>query len=115
MHELGIAQAILDRVAQEAERRPGAQLRAVGVKVGAVSGVDCEALAFGFELLTRDTPWQALHLELERSERRQKCSACEREFAVAEFNTACPQCGNAKTRMIAGDELDISYIEVEDP
>ena len=115
MHELGIAQAVLDRVAQEAQRRPGTRLRAVGVKVGAVSGVDCEALAFGFEMLTRDTEWQGLKLELEPCARRHRCSACESEFTVIDLDTACPACGSLATKLIAGDELDIDYIEVEDP
>lgn len=114
MHELGIAQLIIERVAGEVRRRPGTRPSAVGVKVGEVSGVDRDALAFGFEMLVKDTEWQRLKLEIEYCPRRHRCGKCGREFAVKDFSTACPNCGNAATALVSGEELDIGYIEVED-
>jgi hydrogenase nickel incorporation protein HypA/HybF len=114
MHELGIAQAILDRVAVEVKRHPGTRPIAVGVLIGEVSGVDNEALAFGFEALVKDTEWERLMLKIESRSRLHRCPACAREFHVTRFDTACPDCGNAATVMLNGDELDIAYIEVED-
>ncbi len=114
MHELSIAQSIIDRVGREMQRHPGARASAVGVKVGEVSGVDRDALAFGFEMLVKDTEWQRLKLEIEYCARRHRCPECAREFAVKDFTTACPGCGNAATVLVSGEELDIGYIEVED-
>lgn len=114
MHELGIAQAILDRVSSEVQRHPRAQPVEVGVLVGDVSGVDPEALAFGFEALVKDTAWERLKLNIEYRCRRHRCPLCSREFSVGRFETVCPECGNPGTVMLAGDELDIAYIEVED-
>lgn len=114
MHELSIAQEVLDRVAREMRRHPGARPRAVGVKVGEISGVDRDALAFGFEALVKDTEWQRLALEIEYCPRRHRCPACGSEFAVARFDTACIGCGNPATVLVSGDELDIGYIEVDD-
>lgn len=114
MHELGIAQAILDRVDNEVKRHPGTRPLEVGVLIGEVSGVDREALAFGFEALVKDTEWERLTLKIEWRSRLHRCPSCTREFSVIGFNTACPDCGNALTTMVNGDELDIAYIEVED-
>ncbi len=114
MHELSIAQLIIERVAGEMQRRPGARPRAVGVKVGEVSGIDCDALAFGFDALVKNTEWERLKLEIEYCPRRHRCGKCRREFAVGHFATACPGCGNAATVLVSGEELDIGYIEVED-
>jgi len=114
MHELGIAQSIIGRVAREVQRHPGARPRAVGVKIGEISGVDRDALAFGFEVLVKDTDWPLLKLDVEYCPRRHRCPSCEREFAVKDFATACPNCGNAATVLVSGEELDIGYIEVED-
>ena len=115
MHELGIAQEIIDRVAREMQRHPGARARAVGVKVGEVSGVDRDALEFSFASLVRDTEWQRLKIEIEDCPRRHRCPACGREFTVVESRTACPGCGGTATVLLSGDELDIGYIEVDDP
>ena len=51
MHELGIANSLLEAVRTEAARHPGAVVRKVGVTVGELAGVDPEALAFGFEAI----------------------------------------------------------------
>ena len=114
MHELSIAQAILDRVADEVRRHPGARPRLVGVKIGEISGVACDALAFGFEVLVKDTPWEPLRLEIDFRPRRHRCRACHREFAVSGFDTACPGCGSLGTELVSGDEMDLAFIEVDD-
>ena len=115
MHELGIAGAILDRVQQEAQRHPGARMLKVGVRVGELSGVDPDALAFGFEALVKDTPWEPLPLEITFCRRRQFCMACGHEFVGENIALNCPSCGDQDTAFIGGDELDIDYIEVDGP
>ncbi len=82
MHELSIASAILDQLTAERERRPGARITAVGVRVGTLSGVDPDALTFGFSVLVKDTAWDPLALHIERVERRQKCPACQTIFSL---------------------------------
>jgi hydrogenase nickel incorporation protein HypA/HybF len=114
MHELSIAQEILDRVEREVRKHPGARPRTVGVNIGEISGVDRDALAFGFEALVKDTRWEPLALEFEYFPRRHRCPMCGSEFEVRHFETRCIGCGNAETIMISGDELDIGYIEVDD-
>ena len=114
MHELSVAQLIIERVAGEMRRRPGTRPCAVGVKIGEVSGIDRDALAFGFEALVKNTEWEQLRLEIEYCPWRHRCGNCGKEFAVSDFATACPACGNAATTLISGEELDIGYIEVED-
>jgi len=115
MHELSIAQAILDRVAVEAERHPTARFTKVGVRIGELAGVDPEALSFGFEVLVKDTPWDPLALEIQFLPRMQRCPGCGREFPAPDSATTCPQCGNLATLCIGGEELDIAYMEVEEP
>ena len=114
MHELGIAQEVIDRVQREVRKRPGVRPRAVRIKVGEISGVDCDALAFGFDALVKDTEWQSLALEIDYCVRRHRCPECATEFNVTDFETSCIACGNTATVMISGDELDIGYIEVDD-
>lgn len=114
MHELSIAAAILDRVAAEAARYAGARFTKVGVRVGEVSGVDPDALSFGFEALTRESPWERLALEIEYCRRMQRCQECQHTFASSSYETQCPECGAGNTILVAGEELDIAFIETED-
>ena len=115
VHEVGIAASILESVEAEARRRPGARFEVVGVRIGELSNVDKDALEFAFEALTRNTPLAGLRLEVEWCARRQKCLDCAAEFAVREFDLRCPSCGTDKTSCIGGTELDIAYLELEEP
>lgn len=115
MHELGIASSILDSVVKEAERRPGTRILKVGLRIGELATVDVDALTFGWEALTKDTEWDGLGLTIEHVPRRQRCTICAHEFDAPEFMTACPKCHDMLTVTIAGDELDIAYLEVEEP
>jgi len=114
MHEMGIASTILDAVAAEAKKRPGARLVSVGLRIGEVSGVSPEALEFCFQCLVKDTDLEPLGLEIERSPRRHRCPKCAREFDVVDYDPTCPDCGEFSTSLISGEEMEIVYLEVAD-
>jgi len=115
LHELSIAAAILDRVAAEAARHAGARFTKVGIRVGELSGVDPEALSFGFEALKTESPWERLALEIEYCCRKQCCRHCQHTFTSSNnYETQCPKCGAGNTILVAGEELDIAFIETED-
>jgi len=115
VHEIGIASSILECVEAEARKHPGAQVLAVGLRIGELSNVDKDALEFAFEALTRGTPLQNLKLEVEWCPRREKCLDCAEEFTVRDLELACPRCGANHSKCIGGTELDIAYLELEDP
>lgn len=115
MHELGIANSVLEAARAEMQRRPGARLVKIGLRVGELAGVDPEALRFGFDALASGTDLETASLEIEFCPRRQRCPACGREFTVVDFEVACPGCGESRTECIGGDELSLAYLEVEEP
>jgi len=115
MHELGIANSVLEAVRAEAQRHPGARPVKVAVRVGELAGVDPEALAFSFEALTAGTKWERLALEIETRPRQHRCPACGTTFRVVDYNFACPGCGAPRTECVGGDELELAYLEMEEP
>jgi hydrogenase nickel incorporation protein HypA/HybF len=115
LHEVGIASSIIESIEAEARRRPEAHFTAVGVRIGELSNVDRDALAFAFEALTRETSLEHLRLEIAWCPRRQKCHACGEEFVVKELDLTCPKCGEIRGTCIGGTELDIAYLELEEP
>jgi hydrogenase nickel incorporation protein HypA/HybF len=114
MHELSIANSILEAVRKERERLNGARVSKVGVRVGELAGVDAEALSFGFEVLVKGTDLEPLALEIESTSRRHECSHCQRVFTVVDYQVDCPDCGSSETRCVGGDELELAYLEVEE-
>jgi hydrogenase nickel incorporation protein HypA/HybF len=115
MHELSIASTILDRAKAASERNSGARVTKIGLRIGEISGVDADALTFGFEALSKDTPFQGVVLEVEFCKRKQRCTACATEFAPEGFSSICPSCRSDASECIAGKELDVMFFELEDP
>ncbi len=113
MHELALAQSILDAVGRELEAYPGATPVRVGVRVGALAAVDVDALQFCFEVALRGTNWSRLRLETELIPAEAYCLACghrtRAEFTVLD----CERCGSTQTVMHGSDELDLTSLEVE--
>ncbi len=63
MHEVSIAESLLNEVAVAARRHSLSIVHAVGIRVGLQSGVAAEALSQAFEIL-RDGPLAAAALDV---------------------------------------------------
>jgi len=114
MHELGIANAVLEAVKAEAARHGGANPVKVGVRVGELSGIDPDALRFSFEAIVHGTELQNLQLDIELCPRRHGCSDCGGTFVVRDYDARCPGCHSAATECVGGSELELAYVEVDD-
>jgi hydrogenase nickel incorporation protein HypA/HybF len=114
MHEIGIADAIIEASVAEAARRPGAKLVRVGVRVGVLAGVDGEALKFAFAALTKGTDLDAVGFEIKGCPRRSRCGDCGLEFGSAMYSEPCPGCGSESAVLVGGEELDLEYVELDE-
>jgi len=114
MHEMGIANSVMESVRIEAQRFPGRHIAKVGVRIGELAGVDPEAMRFCFEALVRGSDLEPLELDIDYRPRRQECQSCGRCFVARPEDLACPKCGGLTSRLIGGDELELAYLEVED-
>lgn len=65
MHELAIANSVIEAVRTEAARRPGARVTKVGLRIGELAGVDRESLSFCFEVLVKETDLESAVLAIE--------------------------------------------------
>jgi len=113
MHEMGIANAVLDAIRAETHRFPNGHIFKVGVRIGALAGVDPDAMSFCFEALVRGTELEPLVLEIEYCPCRSQCRACGRSYAASREDAICPACGMMESLFLGGDELELSYLEVE--
>ncbi len=115
MHELSIVASVLDQLEEIKKQQPaGVHFSKVGLRVGELAGVDVDCLRFGFECSVKETPWEDMVLEIEQVPRRQRCPGCGAEFQAENWATACPKCGEAATITIAGEELQIAFVEVDE-
>jgi hydrogenase nickel incorporation protein HypA/HybF len=114
MHEMGIANSVLEAVRTEMGLHPGTYPCKVGVRIGEMAAIDPEALRFCFEAIILGTDLESLALGIEVCPRRHRCQVCGREFIVRDYDSRCPQCASLETTCISGDELELAYLEVEE-
>ncbi len=114
MHEMGIANSVLEAVRTEMDLHPGKYPCKVGVRIGEMAAIDQDALRFCFEAIIHETDLASLELAIEFCPRRHRCQACGRDFIVRDYDSRCPQCLSLKTTCISGDELELAYLEVEE-
>lgn len=110
MHELHLAGEIIAIVEEEMAKRGLKKVAIVGVKVGALAGVDPEALSFGFEASVADTDLSGALLAVETIPVSGRCRACGKNFEVMEYVFICPYCGAVDVIVEKGEEMNISYL-----
>jgi hydrogenase nickel incorporation protein HypA/HybF len=111
MHEMAIAVAIVEGVLEEAAQRGAPPVTAVHVRIGRLSGVDRDALAFAYEVACQETPLASSRLDIEDVPVVLFCGACAQE-QPADASMLCARCGSPPARIVAGDELTIRGFEV---
>jgi hydrogenase nickel incorporation protein HypA/HybF len=111
---MSIAAAVLDAVRAEAAQRPGARVTRAGLRIGELSGVEPESLRFCLETLVSGSDLDPLAIDLELCPWTRRCRACGAEFRVVEWNPACSACGSPGTEPAGGDQIELSYLELEE-
>ena len=113
MHELSIAMSIVEMAEQEAESRGGAQVLAVYLKLGDLSGVVKEALVSSYEMAVENTRLQGSRLVIESIPVTLNCRGCCKEQTLPSLqHFYCPECGAPASEVIHGKELEVVALEL---
>jgi hydrogenase nickel incorporation protein HypA/HybF len=114
MHELSIAQGIVDIVRMHVSENDLSDVRSVHLKVGALSGVVAESLEFSFSAITADTPLSQARLSIDRIPFMIQCQSCGAKSESEMGIVVCASCKSPDTRVISGTELQVLHIELSD-
>ena len=113
MHELSLAQGIVDIVEAQARKERFTTVRRIHLLVGALAHVEPDALAFGFASAARGTVAEGATLDIERPDGAGTCVDCGTAVAVRELGVPCPGCGGFRVRVCGGEELRVVDLVVE--
>lgn len=108
MHEVSLAQGIVDVVTRNAQRAGIVKVNDVRVAVGKLAGVDIRALRFAWESVKKDTACESATLTITEPEGRAWCLDCAKEVALANYGEACPICGGYHLAPTGGTELKVT-------
>lgn len=110
MHEMALAQAVVDLALEHAE---SAKIRTIRLVLGALSHVDPRALEFGFDVVAKGTAAEGAKLAIERPPGTAWCVDCSASVEVSAHGEPCPRCGGFKWMLTSGDEMRVVELEVQ--
>ena len=114
MHELSIAQNIIEIVKEHAAKVHASSVTELELDIGTVSGVIPETLEFAMEIAVKNTILEGAIIKMNIFQAKAKCLSCGKDFEMEDIYTMCPHCGSLQFDIIQGKELKVKSIKVED-
>ncbi len=113
MHELSIAQNIIELVSEQCLKKGFKEIEAINIRVGRAAGIMPDALSFTFNTIKSGSIAQNASLNIEEIPVTGLCKDCDNTFiSEEEYVLCCPFCKGLSFIITAGRELDIIDMEV---
>src|ERR1700730_12962915 len=107
--------SIVEMAQEEAETHGAAQVQAVHLRLGKLSGVVKEALLSCYEMACHATPLEGSQLLIEEIPVEVFCPRCEVPRLVTSIQWfCCPECGTPTPTVLHGKELQVVALEIKE-
>jgi hydrogenase nickel incorporation protein HypA/HybF len=114
MHELSVAQNIVEIIRQGIPEPGWKQVVAVRVKIGAVAGIVPDSLKFSFQAITAESALCNARLITEHIPFRVHCRTCNVTTENEDGFAMCNECESTDIQVLSGTELQVVEIELDE-
>jgi len=112
MHELAVCQALIEQVETVAHQQQAQRVVEIHVDIGPLSGVEPHLLEQAFSIASAGTLADGALLHLNSLPVRVACNSCGQVTEALPARLTCSNCGNWQTRVVSGEELLLTTVEV---
>lgn len=113
MHEMSLAESVLQIIEDAASKEGFVRVKTVWLEIGKLSCVEKDAISFCFDAVVKDTVAEGARLEIVETVGQGRCTRCGHETQIDTLYEACPRCGSYGMQVIAGDAMRVKELEVE--
>ena len=113
MHEMSLCEGVLQILESESAKQGFSKVIAVWLEIGDLSSVECDAMLFSFDAVTRNSLADGAKLNIINVPGSAWCMQCARSVVVKQRFDECPDCGSYQLQVTDGDEMRIKELEVE--
>jgi len=113
MHEMSLAESILQIVESAAAAKEFVRVREVRLEIGALAGVEIDALRFCLDVVFNDSVAAGANLEIEPVPGQGFCLDCAESVPIQALYEACPRCGGYLVQATGGTEMRVKNLLVE--
>jgi hydrogenase nickel incorporation protein HypA/HybF len=110
---MSLAEGILQIVEDTAAKQGFKRVTEVRLEIGALSGVEVEALSFCMDVVLKGSVAEGARVELERLPGQGWCLGCGETVEIATLYDACPKCGGYQVQATGGTEMRVKDMLVE--
>jgi len=113
MHEMSLAEGVLQIVEDSARANDAKRVAAVWLEIGTLAQVEREALRFCFDAVTRGGVADGARLEIVDVPGAAWCMPCSERVPIAALGDPCPRCGSYQLQVVAGGDMRVREIAIE--
>lgn len=113
MHEMALAQGILEVALNTAAQHSANRIGRIKLLVGQMTHVEPESLKFCFSALASGSIAEGAEIDITITPLIGQCRDCGNEFSVSGYYFICPKCQSTLVEIISGRELTVEHLEVE--
>jgi hydrogenase nickel incorporation protein HypA/HybF len=113
MHEMSLAESVLDLVEDCIRREGGQRVKTVRLEIGKLSAVEPDAMRFCFDAVARGTSAEGAVLDIIEQEGSAWCFDCNREVPLAARYDPCTACGGFRLQVAEGTAMRVRELEIE--
>lgn len=112
MHELSLMETVRDLALEQAAAHDATRITAITLRIGALAGVEPDALRFAHQVVWQGTIAEGAELRIEEVPGECWCAVCETLFATEDGVCECPRCGAISRELRRGRELQLTSLEL---
>ncbi|WP_111706813.1 hydrogenase maturation nickel metallochaperone HypA [Lutibacter citreus] len=112
MHELSIATSIVKIAEDETLKVNASDVTKIELEIGALSGIEIDALKFVWSSAVKDSVLEKAVLEIVKIKGMAICENCNTEFELENIYDVCIKCNSNFKNITQGKGMKIKRLEV---
>lgn len=112
MHELAICQALIEQVTNVANTHQATKVACINLAIGTLAGVEPLLLEHAFTIAQAGSIAASATLIITALPIQISCQQCGQTTIAQPAKLICGHCGDWRTRLISGDEMLLSQVEL---
>ncbi|MEN6373746.1 MAG: hydrogenase maturation nickel metallochaperone HypA [Smithella sp.] len=114
MHELYLAESVLNIVQEYAARQQFKKVNSISLSFGRLSCIEPKSLQFAFEVQAKDSLAQDAVLQFKILPAIIHCFSCDRDLELEVYEGICPLCRGEEVLLVGGtEEMQILEMDVD--
>jgi len=113
MHELPVAESLLEIALKYAQKAEAIQISHIHIVIGQLASIVDDSVQFYWDIISKDTIAECAVLHFKRIPSQFLCQNCSQKYHPNNNDFSCPACSSTNIKIIAGREFYLESIEIE--